>query len=136
MQIRHFPSVVVGAIMCFHLGAAHSADDCPGGSLDVSGCKRDLAVAERRLAAASAKTEERLRETYGAGYGGAEGLGYVREAIDTLRASNRAWRQFRDKECWFLALNDGMNMSPDYASPVAEACKVERTVERAKWLER
>jgi len=87
---------------------------------------------ERTLANAYAAREAKLKKRFGSGYGGLEGDDYLNEALSSFRSSNEAWRKYRDEECRYLALNDGMNLSPDYASVVAEACKVERTKERLK----
>lgn len=102
----------------------------------MAACVREKDVLEQKLSSAYAAKEAALKEQFGIGYGGLEGDGYLVEAIESFRASNIAWRKFRDAECWFVALNDGMNLSPDYASVVSEACKVERTKERLKAFQR
>jgi uncharacterized protein YecT (DUF1311 family) len=108
------------------------ADECPGGSISIEGCRKLLAPLERRLAAAEKEAEKKLSAHLLA----ANGPDYVTAAVKALRDSNRAWRELRNKECWYEALKDGMSMSPDYASPVAEACKVERTRARIRWMSR
>ena len=90
-----------------------------------------------RLLTAYAVEEKRLIGLYSEpDYGGLSGKEYSAELVKAFRARNAAWRSLRDKECWYLALRDGMSLSPDYASPVAEACKVGRTSDRIKELER
>jgi uncharacterized protein YecT (DUF1311 family) len=106
------------------------ADGCPGGSTSNEGCRKLLVPLEQRLVAAERAAETRLRERFET----VNGPEYVGDAVKALRASNRAWRQLRDEECWYEALKDGMSTSPDYASPVAESCKVARTRDRIRWM--
>lgn len=110
------------------------AEECPGGSTSAEACIRERLHLEKKLGAAYLAKEKELRKQFESGYGGLEGDSYAKEAIKSFRAANNAWQSFRNAECWFLALNDGMNLSPDYASVVSEACKVERTKERLKLL--
>ena len=134
--IRKLSYSLLGCL-CLHAVPSFAADDCPGGSPSTAECARQLAALERQLASAYIQAEKRLTGKIGsAGYGGTEGTEYLQQAIESFRVSNKAWRQYRDKECWYLALRDGMSLSPDYASPVSEACKVERTRERIKSLKR
>lgn len=123
------------ALTCQFISTSVVAGECPDGSTSTLECTRQLAVLEQKLATAYAANEKHLAEVYGTdGYGGVEGRSYLHEAIESFRASNEAWRKFRDMECWYLALHDGMNLSPDHATPVSEACKVARTNERIKSL--
>ncbi|WP_458232253.1 lysozyme inhibitor LprI family protein [Roseateles sp. P5_E8] len=108
------------------------ADECPGGGTSTEGCRKLLVPLERLLASTESAVETRLRERLEKG----NGPEYATDAVTAFRASNRVWRQLRDRECWYEALRDGMSTSPDYASPVAEACKVARTRERIKWVAR
>jgi uncharacterized protein YecT (DUF1311 family) len=125
----------VGTIALLQACAALAASECPGGSTFTEACDRQLAVLEGQLVSAYVKVEKRLAARYNReGYGGAEGNSYLQQAIESFRASNSAWREYRDKDCWYLSLRDGMNLSPDYANPVSQACKVERTRERIKAL--
>ena len=112
--------------------ARSHADECPGGSTSTVACVQERTALEKKLANAYTAREAKLKKQFGSGYGGLEGDGYLSEALSSFRVSNEAWRKYRDAECWYLALNDGMNLSPDYASVVSEACKVERTIERLK----
>ena len=109
------------------------AAGCPGGSPSAEVCVRELKLLEAQLSVAYTVEEKRLVELYKEpGYGGLPGREYSAEVVKGFRATNAAWRVLRDRECWYLALRDGMNLSPDYASPVSEACKVGRTSDRIK----
>lgn len=108
---------------------AVSASECPGGAPSTEGCQKLLLPLERRLAVAEKAAELKLSESLRD-----NGPEYVSEAVKALRESNQAWRKLRDSECWYQALKDGMSMSPDYASPVAAACKVDRTRDRISWM--
>lgn len=118
-------------LLALSLPAGVGAGECPGGSISIEGCRKLLVPLERRLAAAEQTAEAKLSLRLEA-----NGADYVAEALKSLRDSNRAWRDLRDKECWSEALRNGMSMSPDYASPVAEACKVQRTRDRIRWMSR
>lgn len=126
------------ATLFVFVGAAWAgvfAADCPGGAPSAAECIRELKGLETQLARVYAIEEKRLIGLYKEpGYGGLPGAEYSAEALRGFREANAAWRIFRDKECWYLALRDGMNLSPDYASPVSEACKVHRTADRIKAL--
>ena len=111
------------------LSLAVSASECPGGAPSTEGCQKLLLPLERRLAAAEKAAELKLSASLRE-----NGTEYVNEAVKALRESNQAWRKLRDSECWYQALKDGMSMSPDYASPVAAACKVRRTRDRISWM--
>ena len=114
------------------LATSAISSECPGGSPSATACLREKAILEQKLEHAYEAKERSLEKQFPPGYGGIEGDGYLREAIQSFRATNSAWLKLRDTECWFQALNDGMNLSPDYASVVSEACKVERTRDRLK----
>ena len=112
---------------CFWLVAF--AQECPGGSPSTEGCRKPLMPLERRLATAEKQAEARLSASLRE-----YGPDYVADAVRALQERNMAWRKLRDAECWYGALKDGMSTSPDYASPVAEACKVQSTRNRITWL--
>jgi uncharacterized protein YecT (DUF1311 family) len=117
------------ASVAMFISFAASAGDCPGGSASTDGCQKLLAPLERQLAAAEKAAELKLAASLRE-----NGPEYVTEAVKALRESSQAWRKLRDSECWYQALKDGMSMSPDYASPVAAACKVDRTRDRILWV--
>ena len=108
--------------------------ECPDGSTSADECTRQLRKLEGQLLTAYAAEEKRLVERFEPDYGGLSGNEYSIELVKAFRAKNAAWRILRDKECWYLALHDGMNLSPDHANPVAEACKVGLTLARLKEL--
>src|SRR2546422_6317732 len=131
MNALHRSLIALVSIGAMSTGAF--ATGCPGGSPSADECVRELKRLEAQLIVAYAVEEKRLVDLYKEpGYGGLPGLEYSAEVVQSFRAANAAWQVLRDKECWYLAIRDGMSLSPDYASPVSEACKVGRTSDRIK----
>jgi uncharacterized protein YecT (DUF1311 family) len=129
-SLRSFVSLTVFGV-CIGLAPSSHAGECPGGSVDASECIRQLKVAEGNLLRAYAGQEDKIKKRFGTdGYGQTEGMEFVKQAIEAFRASNSAWLSYRDADCWYQALNDGMSIN--YANVVAAACKVERTQERLR----
>ncbi|MDR0781567.1 MAG: DUF1311 domain-containing protein [Pseudomonadales bacterium] len=109
------------------------AADCTEGSQNADKCLAQLEELDLQLKQAYQAEEQRVSTLYGKDYGGIEGDGYAKYAIEALRAEADAWRKYRGAKCHYESYLDGMSLN--YTGAIAAACEVNETQIRIQQVE-